>query len=226
MTMDGALVWLSKPLIRAVSVRELAEEPEEAGRPGPRMSRRDARRIFRNAWSRYAEAAGDLPHQPTLGSRLNVRLASLTLELVRAMEAHGLDRETAIRHMRSLAWVLYRRWATVPKAWGLLRGSTPLSKMEHMVRAFLRFPFSRPGYDWSVSNEEGVVRLDIVRCPVADFFLSEGAGDVCAATWCTLDYPLGEFWGGRYERDGTLASGDPACHMRWIPAADRTAADG
>ena len=88
--------------------------------------------------------------------------------------------------------------------------------MNHRVRAFLRFPFAEPAYRWKVWTQKGVVHLDVRRCHVAEFFMGEEAGDVCAGTWCTVDYPLAEYWGGRYERDGTLAEGDEVCRMRWI----------
>jgi len=39
---------------------------------------------------------------------------------------------------------------------------------------FLRFPFSRPGYDWQARPGSGVFALDIYRCPVRDYLASQG----------------------------------------------------
>lgn len=59
------------------------------------------------------------------------------------------------------------------------------------------------------------------RCPVAEYFGRHGASDVCVGTWCNLDYGLGELWGGRLERDGTLATGAAQCDFRFVlPSGD------
>jgi ubiquinone biosynthesis protein len=51
---------------------------------------------------------------------------------------------------------------------------------------------------------------------VAEYFLRHGEGDLCYATFCRLDFPLAEQWGGRLERTGTLAIGAPVCDFRWV----------
>lgn len=205
------LVYLMKPMVRASMSRAfVSQDPERA------MSPASARAVCREAWARHRRAAASLPSEPTIGGRLNVRLASVTLEYVRTLEAHGYEREVAVRLVASAAWRLYRMWGSIPRAWDRLLRRPAETRMSRMVRAFLRFPFSEPAYRWDVRERDGTVHLDIRRCPVAEFFVAEGAGDICARTWCRLDYPLAEYWGGRYERDGTLAEGDAVCRMRWI----------
>jgi hypothetical protein len=44
------------------------------------------------------------------------------------------------------------------------------------------------------------------RCPVAEYLGSRGAADLCAGSWCNLDYALAEMWGGTLERSGTLVA--------------------
>jgi len=210
MILEGML-WCAKPMVHGAVVDVCA-----TWREGPHLEEERAKALFSEAWARYNAASQELPEEPTLGGRLNIRLASLTLEFVRALEAAGFGQAEAIRVTREVAWRLYRRWASIPKAWGRLVGRGASERMNRTVRAFLRFPFSEPSYRWDVSERDGVVCLDVRRCPVADFFVREEVGEVCAGTWCRLDYPLAEYWGGRYERDGTLSEGDEACHMRWI----------
>ena len=55
----------------------------------------------------------------------------------------------------------------------------------------------------------------MLRCPVADYLTSNGAGDLCVGTWCNLDYPLARMWGGELERHGTLAGGAKRCDFRF-----------
>ncbi len=205
------LLRCAKPMIRK-TVLDVCGSWEN----GPRLARREADGLFRDAWTRHRAVFHALPRQPTMGGHLNVGLASLTLEFVRTLQVAGYGKSEAVPITREIAWRLYRRWASIPRAWGRLVGGSPTGRMYQMVSAFLRFPFSEPAYRWEVWERAGVVHLDVHRCPVAAFFLGEEAGDICAGTWCTLDYPLAEYWGGRYERDGTLAQGDDVCRMRWI----------
>lgn len=208
---EETLLRLVKPVLRA-AVMDVCTSGD-GGRP---LSHEKAEALFGEVWTRHRAVSRGLPREPTLGGRLNVRLASLTLECVRALQAMGYESEEAVAMTASIAWSVYRKGASIPRAWGRLVGRSPASRMDHMVRAFLRFPFSEPSYRWEVQRRMGTVHLDVRRCPVADFFVGEDAGEICARTWCTLDYPLAEYWGGRYERDGTLAEGDAVCRMRWI----------
>jgi hypothetical protein len=61
----------------------------------------------------------------------------------------------------------------------------------------------------------------MLRCPVADYLGQRDAADLCASSWCNLDYALAEMWGARLERSGTLVSGDACCDFRFhaVPPA-------
>jgi len=51
--------------------------------------------------------------------------------------------------------------------------------------------------------------------PVADYLGGRGAADLCAGSWCNLDYALAEMWGGTLERSGTLVGGASCCDFRF-----------
>lgn len=87
--------------------------------------------------------------------------------------------------------------------------------MERFLRLFLRFPFNPPGYQSRIWLEGDAVHTDFYRCPVALFMQELEAEDLCLQTWCTLDFPLAEKWGGKYSRQLTLAAGDDRCDMVW-----------
>jgi hypothetical protein len=57
--------------------------------------------------------------------------------------------------------------------------------------------------------------LDMVRCPVADYLGQRDAADLCAGSWCNLDYALAEMWGGRLQRSSTLGAGAKCCDFRF-----------
>ncbi|MBL6748913.1 MAG: L-2-amino-thiazoline-4-carboxylic acid hydrolase [Nevskia sp.] len=55
----------------------------------------------------------------------------------------------------------------------------------------------------------------MLHCPIADYFESQGASDLCVGTWCNLDFALAEMWGGRLERHETLSAGCARCDFRF-----------
>jgi hypothetical protein len=98
----------------------------------------------------------------------------------------------------------------------------PTSRLRLSVNAFLTYPFGRPGYRFDDVIEENGRSLDMRRCPVADFLGQRNAADLCAGSWCNLDYALAEMWGARLERAGTLVAGASHCDFRFLalPTSD------
>jgi hypothetical protein len=95
----------------------------------------------------------------------------------------------------------------------------PVRRLRLSVNAFLTFPFGRPGYQFDDVPQADGRSLDMRRCPVADYLGSRGAADLCAGSWCNLDYALAEMWGGTLERSGTLVAGASCCDFRFrVPA--------
>jgi hypothetical protein len=102
-------------------------------------------------------------------------------------------------------------------------GETPLhwtassdARLRLSVNAFLTYPFGRPGYRFDDVVEEHGRSLDMRRCPVADFLGQRNAADLCAGSWCNLDYALAEMWGARLERTSTLVGGASCCDFRFL----------
>jgi hypothetical protein len=91
---------------------------------------------------------------------------------------------------------------------------------DHRAKSItLRFPFNGPGYLIEPAAGEPGVAFDVVHCPVANYFRSHGAGDLCVASWCDLDYALAELTHETLVRSKTLAQGDDRCDFR--VSADR-----
>ena len=60
---------------------------------------------------------------------------------------------------------------------------------------FLTFSFSAPSSQWEkVDGDERVYAFDMLRCPVADSFCSQGLEDLRVKTRCNLDFPLARPW--------------------------------
>lgn len=190
------------------------QSPERA-----RFTRRDVDDLLKRAWIDYSVRSEKLPPEPTFGSRMNVRLACFTMAFFDALLAVGIERDYAINLIADTAWRVYRLWSIA--ALGLAR----LTPGRRTSLAFainrrgglsLSFPFNAPGYVIEPVAATRGTAFDVVRCPIADYFRSEGAIDLCTASWCNLDYALAELTGEKLVRTKTLVRGDGRCDFRLL----------
>jgi L-2-amino-thiazoline-4-carboxylic acid hydrolase len=110
---------------------------------------------------------------------------------------------------------VYAQWGQIPRVLSGLGTRDPVRRMRMSVNMFLRYPFNRPGYRYADVVEPRGRGLDILRCPVADYLVAQGAGDLAVATWCDLDFQLARMWGGKLERHETIAGGAKRCDFRF-----------
>jgi hypothetical protein len=186
-----------------------------------RFTREDVDRLLEAAWANFDHHAPQLPDEPTLGSRQNVILACLTLSMLEALTADGVERQYAIELIGDICWKVYAQWGQIPRAVSRLLTRDPGKRMRMSVEMFLRYPFNRPGYRYADVPEARGRGLDMLRCPVAEYLAAHQASDLTVATWCNLDFPLARMWGGELERHGTLAGGAGRCDFRFRAAAQR-----
>ena len=214
----AALLTLLRPWVRwaarsAIAGRSRSRDEPTAGR----FTRKDVDRLLGAAWANFDRLSPQLPREATLGSRQNVVLACLTLSMLQALLAEGIERDYAIELIGDACWKVYAQWGQIPRL--LSRASTrdPAKRMRMSVDMFLRYPFNQPGYRYRYRDiaEPRGRGLDMLRCPVADYLTANGAADLCVGTWCNLDYPLARMWGGELERHGTLAGGAKRCDFRF-----------
>jgi len=203
-------------VLRSAARRCWVGRNRSPGRPeAGRITRRETDRVVSEALRNLEGCAAEANAEPSLGARINVRLAGVTLAAHRALTAAGIEKTYSTELVSDAAWWVYKKWGwpAAGLAWVARRDS--LGRLRFATDLFRSFPFNPPGYlmeDISAANE---VAFDVRRCPVAEYFRRHGASDVCVATWCNLDYALAEQWGGRLERAGTLAAGADRCDFRW-----------
>jgi hypothetical protein len=210
------LVRLGAPFARiaaskAIAGRNRARTDPTAGR----FTQREVAGIVRDTFDRFERHVPGLPGEPTIGSRQNVMLAALTLSLLEALERVGVEREYAIELTGDTCWRFYRQWGRITKTITSLVSRDPTQRLRLSVNAFLTYPFGRPGYRFDDVPEDDGRSLDMVRCPVADYLRQRDAADLCAGSWCNLDFALAEMWGGRLQRSTTLVSGAKCCDFRF-----------
>lgn len=204
---------LSRALRSALVGRERVEGRAERGR----FTDEDARRLLARSWQIQSQLVTGLAVEPTFGARMNVWLASLSLAFHRALVEDGVPSARATDVVADTAWLVYRTWGKLP--WLLARIATrnPLRRLRICTDLFRRFPFNAPGYLMEDVEADDAVIFSVRKCPVAEFFAGQGATDLCVRTWCALDFPLAETWGGSLQRSGTLAGGATGCDFKWSP---------
>jgi ubiquinone biosynthesis protein len=185
-----------------------------------RFTRADVDGLLDQSWHRFDELGPDISREPTLGSRLNVRLAALTLAMLHSLTAVGIDRNYAIQLIGDTCWQVYQYWGYVGLLLGRLSGRHPIK--DHARRVIqdgswpMSFPFNPPGYRARYVPTPGGLGFNVIRCPVAEYFHAQGAADLAVGTWCMLDYPLAEMLNMNLIRGQTLAAGQAHCDFRWF----------
>lgn len=180
-----------------------------------RFTRPEVDEILDKVWQSYHQLAPTIPHEPKLGNRMNMLLACITLSCLRAMLSAEIERGYAIELIGDIAWKVYEKWGRIPLFVAGLLTRNPREQMSKSVKMFLKFPFSPPGYVFVYLPSIDGISFDMLRCPVAEYFQSQYASDLGTGTWCNLDFPLAELWGGWLERTGTLSSGSTRCDFRF-----------
>jgi hypothetical protein len=215
-----AAVRVGKPFVRGVACRAIVGRARSRNDPtAGRFTRSQIGQVVNGGFERLERQVPDLPSEPTLGSRQNVLLAALTLSFLDALEGDGIERTYAIELTGDVCWRFYRQWGQTTRAATRLITRDPVRRLRLSVNAFLTFPFGRPGYQFDDVHQADGRSLDMQRCPVADYLGSHEAADLCAGSWCNLDYALAEMWGGTLERTGTLVAGASCCDFRFrVPA--------
>jgi L-2-amino-thiazoline-4-carboxylic acid hydrolase len=209
-------VKLLKPWVRWAARAAIAGRSRSGGDAGAgRFTRSDVDRLLGAAWANFDRLAPEVPHEPTLGSRQNLLLACLTLSMLQALTAEGIERDYAIELVGDVCWKVYAQWGQIPRLASRLLSRDPIKRMRISVGMFLRYPFNRPGYRYAEVSEPQGRGLDMLRCPVAEYLAAKNASDLTVATWCNLDFQLARMWGGELERHGTLAGGAERCDFRF-----------
>ena len=208
---DRAVRALVFRLVRHVLIGRLRDSGEPLR---GRLTRHDIADILDHAATEFTRLAAALPEEPTVGSRLLVRLAAWTLAVDRALQSHTVPAADAHTLAADIAWAAYRPFVAVSSvpARFCVRGSR--ARVRALLRSQQRFPFNQPGWRFDRIGDEGLA-IDMTHCPIAAYLSSQGAADLCVAAWCAQDGPVAEQWGAVLRRTGTLATGARVCDFRY-----------
>jgi ubiquinone biosynthesis protein len=176
-----------------------------------------AEEILKNTWQEYESLEVDLPKQQTLGATFTIHGACVTVALYNNLLKSGKSKEDAADLIYQIGWKIYARMGEIPMLIAGLFSDNPHKRMELATKVFRMFPFSEPDYGFEdVTADETTIAFNCTRCHVAEYFKKFNIGDVCYNTWCKLDFPLAQQWGGKLERSGSIAGGAKKCDFRWL----------
>jgi len=169
----------------------------------------------------------NLEQYKTLGNRQNVYLAIATRAAYQAFLEAGIEAAYATELISDIAWKVYASWLAIPRFFARLVTRDPQKQMNFILRAFMRFPFSKPGYKRKVWQDADGLNTHFYRCPPQAYFQRNGTPEEMLfffRTWCTFDWAIANEMvaGGRYERPHTLSAGDEVCDMKWYGRPEKT----
>lgn len=172
--------------------------------------------VMTQTWDRYYEIEPSVTIQPTLGAVFTTHAAVLIFAMHETLLRHGIAAANSHRLIYDIGWSVYRQMGEPPLLIGAAFTRDPRKRLKLATDLFRSFPFGSPSYEWrDVPSQDGAIAFDCVKCPVAEFFASQNASELCVQTFCRLDFPLAETWGGELKRTGTIASGAERCDFRW-----------
>ncbi|TDT72682.1 ubiquinone biosynthesis protein [Litoreibacter halocynthiae] len=178
--------------------------------------------VLEATWCRYDKLEPNLPVSETTGAMITTHLAAITLAIYESLVAQGQSADEAQSIVYQIGWSIYEPMSVLPLMLAKTLTVDPTKQMRIATGVFRKFPFGEPAYGWrDVDTDPKIVGFDCTKCPVASFFKEHDASDLCVQTWCALDYPLAQKWGGKLERTGTIAMGDDHCDFRWNMGSSR-----
>ena len=174
--------------------------------------------LMKQTWDRYYELEPTVAIQPTLGAVFSTHAAVLILAMHHTLLRAGVAAAESHRLIYDIGWNIYRQMAEPPLLIASAFTRDPRKRLKLATDLFRSFPFGAPSYQWrDVAGPDGAIAFDCMKCPVAEFFASHDASELCVQTFCRLDFPLAQTWGGQLQRSGTIASGAELCDFRWHP---------
>lgn len=215
-------LWLRWAFKRSAYQILMGRYRDRAEPSSGRFTRVQVDELLESIWSHLDSLLpeANLEQYKTLGNRQNLYLAVATHAAYRAFLEAGIDPVYATELIGDIAWKVYVAWLPIPRFFARLASRDPQKQMNFILRVFLHYPFSEPGYQRKVWEESDALNTYWYRCPPQAYFKQHGSPEEMLfffRTWCTFDWAIANEMveGGWYERPHTLSVGDDVCNMTW-----------
>lgn len=167
------LIGVMKPILSRAAYRALVDRSRSTKQPETaRFTRADVNRILNQVWRNFDQLAPSIPQERTLGARMNVTLAGMTVAFYSALLAEGVEPKDSIQLTNDTAWIIYKRWGILPRLLSLVLARTSTDRLRVCTDLFRRFPFNPPSYIMEDLLDKTVISFNVTRCPIAEYFRS------------------------------------------------------
>ena len=125
--------------------------------------------LLKTAWGYYAERIVKLQPEPTVGSRMNVKLGLLHNVILQRVPGNRHRTDYVIELVADAVWRIYRLWSTLALGMVLVTpGKITSSPSQSQAwdprgRVSLSFSFNAPGYLIEAAPADSGTALDVVR---------------------------------------------------------------
>ena len=185
-----------------------------------RFTKKDARSICNVAMSWSRQLRRTMPKQKTFGGQQMVRGAVGGVAIYRALRDFGIEKAYAIELGGDIGYQFYKSNIDPFRRVARLFARTPSKQMDLMQKLIIEIVLQSPDYDIVVRNPQRGFEVDVLRCPMCDYFKTFGAEEMefFQKTLCTYDWPIAEYCvnGGSFKRTKTLSHGDEMCDQKWL----------
>jgi hypothetical protein len=169
-------------------------------------------------WARTRSLRGELRKtrpRHSLGVDLLLRLFEWDRALYGALLESGVAGEEAGRMIAEINWRVLGPSTVLNFSLSRLRSGDLRTRVQWVVDLLFATVFTAP-FRRVVLQADGAVAFDVTRCPLAEYFASQGTPELTRHAACSLDYRMAEQWGVTLQRTRTIAEGHPLCDFRFV----------
>jgi hypothetical protein len=189
-----------------------------------RFSKEQTETLIKDMWQRFDELLPELPEGTSSTANFLMRTCGVCVALFHAFVSFGIEEGEARQIISDITWSFIGgsplRRGVIRLQYRLSRivSSDPIKRLDWVLAPIWRFIFTM--HTWEKRNlpsDDGVLALDVIWCPFADYFRSVGQQELGTLAFCNLDIKLAEIWGYDLNRTGLLMTGAPRCDFRFTP---------
>jgi ubiquinone biosynthesis protein len=190
-----------------------------------RFSKGQTEALIEDMWQQYNELSPDLLDGISPTGKFLMKTSGGALALFHTLVNHGTEEGEARQIIADVNWSFIGGGSPLRK--GMIRlqyeltrivGRDPVKRLDWCLAPLWRFIFTMPPWEKrNLPSDDGVLALDVIRCPWADYFRSVGQPELGATAFCDIDFKLAEIWGFDLKRNGLLMTGAPCCDFRFTP---------
>ncbi len=189
------------------------------------FSKKQTEALIQEMWQRYNELSPDLPEAISPTGKFLMETSGAGLALFHTLVNHGIEEGEACQIIADINWTfigggspLRRRTIRLQYKLSGIVSRDPVRRLDWCLAPLWRFIFTMPPWEKrNLPSGDGVLALDVTRCPWADYFRSVGQQELGATAFCGADLKLAEIWGFDLKRKGLLMTGAPCCDFRFTP---------